>query len=388
MKITFTGDVGFDKYMNGKWEDEGLLSKEILTFLADSDHIAVNVEGPLSQQKKTVNKNGVEALTHTMNPEAVKFFKRINSDIWNICNNHICDAGADGILDTLSEAKKAKAYTLGAGMDIKEASRPLIFKEAGGIGLISVGYQRACRKADDKTPGCFSWSDLDLIKTRIEEIKKENRWCVVIAHAGEEFTCLPTPYTRDKYLKYLEFGADIIVAHHPHVPMNYELIQDEKGLKKAIFYSLGNFVFDTDYQRSQFNTEKGIILKINFSETDFTYDALGIKIDRAREKIIKGDLPKIFTDVPEAEYKKLVPLSAKAFIQATKRQLKFLRPEEFMNAGEEEFMKNFYEPMRSGRVPGETLDFQIIVPLALESEKGEWKESSLKAVKEYILEQI
>ena len=28
--IVFTGDIGFDKYMEGKWTDEELLSKPIL----------------------------------------------------------------------------------------------------------------------------------------------------------------------------------------------------------------------------------------------------------------------------------------------------------------------------------------------------------------------
>ena len=92
-------------------------------------------------------------------------------------------------------------------------------------------------KADENKAGCYSWSDLDEIQNTINEIKKTCRWCVVVAHAGEEFTPLPSPYTRERYHKYLEMGADIVVAHHPHVPMNYETVGD-----KVIFYSLGNFI--------------------------------------------------------------------------------------------------------------------------------------------------
>ena len=107
---------------------------------------------------------------------------------------------------------------------------------------------------------------MDIIESAIKQAKANNRWCVVIAHDGEEFTSLPMPYTRDRYIKYLEFGADIVVAHHPHVPMNYELFDNNK----AIFYSLGNFIFDTDYQRSQFNTEKGVLLKLIFTDSCFS----------------------------------------------------------------------------------------------------------------------
>lgn len=380
--LTFTGDIGFDHYMNKKWEDEELVSDEVLNFLRSSDHLIINVEGPLSKQEEAA-KDGVAALKHSMDPEAVNFFNKIGADIWNICNNHIMDAGPEGMADTLKEAAKNNVLTLGAGMNIDEASRPLIINEAGGIGMIGVGYQRACRKASDDVPGCFSWSDMELIKQRIDEIKKTCRWCIVVAHGGEEFTALPSPYTRERYHAYLEMGADIVIGHHPHVPMNYETVGD-----KIIFYSLGNFIFDTNYQRAQFNTEFGLFIKLNFTNDSFTYEPYGIKIDRTCDHIVKHELPKIFEDVNEDEYNKLIALSSKMFIENTKRQWRFLKPDVFKNATDEDWYNNFYEPLRSGRVPGECLDFQIIYPLSLKAEDGLWKESKLEGVKEFILSQL
>lgn len=381
--LIFTGDIGFDKYMDKKWEDDQLVSNEILKYLKSGDHLVINVEGPLSDQEKKVAANGVAALTHSMNPNAISFFNKIGADVWNICNNHIMDAGAEGMRDTVFHAQKEGVFTLGAGMNINEASKPVIFDEAGGIGMIGVGYQRACRKADENTPGCFSWSDMDLIQQRINEIKKTCRWCIVVAHGGEEFTALPSPYVRDRYLEYLNMGADVVVSHHPHVPMNYEAVGN-----KTIFYSLGNFIFDTDYQRSQYNTEYGLFVKLNFTEEDFSFEPFGIEIDRETDHVIKGSIPDIFVDVNESEYKKLAPLAAKMFIENTKRQLIYLKPDQFKNATEDDFVNNFYEPLRSGRVPGEVLDFQIVYPLSLEASKGEWEKSSLTKVKEYILNQI
>ena len=45
--LTFTGDIGFDKYMKGKETDVDLLDPSVSSFLRDSDHLVVNVEGPL-----------------------------------------------------------------------------------------------------------------------------------------------------------------------------------------------------------------------------------------------------------------------------------------------------------------------------------------------------
>ena len=382
--LVFTGDMGFDKYMTERWKDDGLLADSVKAFLKSGDHLMVNVEGPLFECDNNKATQGTASLIHSMNPQVASFLDTIGADMWCLVNNHIMDAGPEGLFATLDEAKKHNVSTIGVGKNIAEASTPLYLDEAGGIGIIGVGYQRACRKADDSAPGCFSWSDLELIEKRIKEIKAKCRWCIIVAHAGEEFTSLPSPYTRKRYMDYLDMGADIIVAHHPHVPMNYETFANGK----AIFYSLGNFIFDTDYQRAQFNTEKGLLIKLNLTEDSFSFTPMGIKIDRTCERIIESDLPDIFEDVCEEEYKLLAPLSAKAFISATKRQQIYFKPDIYKNATEKMWEENFLAPLRSGRVPGETLDFHIILPIAKEAENGEWEKSRLEKIKNYILEQI
>lgn len=382
--LIFTGDIGFDKYMLGRHDDPALLAPEVAAYLKDCDHLIVNVEGPLFDKGHAKREGTEGSLMHSMDPAVGPFLKSIGADIWNICNNHIMDAGPEGIRSTLEIARENKALTLGAGMNEREATAPVIIDEAGGIGIIGVGYQRACRKAGDDTPGCFSWSDLDLISRQIAGIKQKCRYCIVLAHAGEEFTALPSPYTRDRYLAYLDMGADIVVAHHPHVVNNYELTADGK----AIFYSLGNFIFDTDYQRSQMYTQYGVLLKLSFDKDGFSFDAFGISVDRMRESIVKSTLPAIFTDVPPDEYEKLKGLAARVFIENTKRQLQYMRPDDFKDATEDDFVANFYEPLRSGRVPGETLDMQIIYPLSLTEKDGAWKGSTLEGVKQYMLSQL
>ena len=382
-ELVFTGDIGFDRYMDGKWNDEGLLSQEICEFLRSADHVIANVEGPLVRNQKNTANEGVAQLLHTMDPDVTKVLDKMNADIWNLCNNHIMDAGADGLAATLQEAGRAGVKTLGVGMNIEEASKPLYLDEAGGIGMFSVGYQRGCKPAGEDKAGCLSWSEMDIIRDVIHKIKAKCRWCIVVAHGGEEFTALPSPYTRDRYLAYLDMGADIVVCHHPHVPMNYEILGE-----KAIFYSLGNFIFDTDYQRAQFCTDIGVLLKLCLSENEFTFEPMGIQIERGTEHIVKGEVPEIFQDVPKEEYELLEPLAAKMFIAATKRQQIYLNPAEYKDATEEKWKENFSNPKRSGRVPGEALDFAIICPLAEKEKEKAWERSRLTEVKDYIMKQM
>ena len=383
LSLVFTGDIGFDKYMDGKWEDENLISDEVLKFLHSGDHVIANVEGALVRQEKQQDQQGVKQLVHAMDPDAVKVLQRMKADIWNLCNNHILDAGDEGVRATLEEAEKAGVKTVGAGMNLNQAKEILYFPEAGGIGMFAVGFRTGCKPAGEAKAGTLLWNEMELIEENIREIKKKCRWCCLIVHGGEEFTSLPSPYVRDRYLRFLEMGADMIVAHHPHVPMNYETVGD-----KIIFYSLGNFIFDTDYQRAQYHTDEGILVKLNFTAESFSWEAAGIRIIRGPEHIVRGDLPEIFEDVQQEEYEKLEPLAAKMFLAATMRQQIYLNAAEYEHKTDEEWEAHFTDPNRRYRVPGEALDFTVIYALAQQADSGTWKESRLEKVKNYILAQL
>lgn len=381
--LAFTGDIGFDRYMDHQWEDPALIAEEVLSYLHSADHVIANVEGPLVDQASNQATEGTVQLLHTMNPRAVGVLEAMHADIWNLCNNHMLDAGEAGVIATLAEAEKAGAATIGAGRNLAEAAEPLFLPEAGGVGLFSCGYRRGCKPAGEEKAGCLLWNDLETIQRTIDRIRERCRWCILVVHGGEEFTSLPSPYTRDRYRKFLDMGADVIVAHHPHVPMNYETVGD-----KVIFYSLGNFIFDTDYQRAQYNTEKGLLVRLRLTKEKLAWDAMGVRINRETEHVERGELPAIFADVGEKDYQLLEPLAAKMFVAATKRQQIYLNPKEYQHASEEKWRENFLNEKRSGRVPGEALDFQIICPLAEREKEKAWEKSTLEGVKQYILEQM
>ena len=55
---------------------------------------------------------------------------------------------------------------------------------------------------------------------------------------------------------------------------------------------------------------------------------------------------------------------------------------------EEEWKAHFEEPLRTGRVPGETLDFFILCPLAEKEKEEAWKQSKMQDIVKYIRDQI
>ena len=379
--IVFTGDIGFDRYMDRKWEDEDLLSEDVLDFFRRADHTCANVEGALIDAADDGSRG---VFFHSMNPEATRVLQKIGADIWSIGNNHTMDAGREGVLSTKRIASELGCRTFGAGMNEVEASEPVYLEEAGGIGMFGVSYMAECIPATATDPGIFRWDDMDYIAKRIREVKSRCRWCIVVAHGGEEFTSLPSPYTRDRYLKFLELGADVVVGHHPHVPENYELFENGK----AIFYSLGNFIFDTDYQRVHLYTDLGVLLKLTFTEEAMDFEAMGIQILRGEERIVKAPLPEVFTNIPAEEYDLLAPLSARAFVAEDMRKMIYLEPERFTDAPREVWDRYFFSQEPDGYFEGAHMDFGIIVPFSEKAEAGLWKKSRLEQVKQYILRQL
>ena len=316
-KIAFTGDVAFTKHFSGTFADENLLDREIVDFLSSSDYTVVNMEG-------AVNNGPIQAdkpLTHANPVECVDWMKKINGTIWNLANNHAMDCGEEGMKSTLEVAESNKFLTLGAGMDINAAKAPVIIDRDGGIGIVSVTYDER-DKAGAETPGCFWAEDEEEVKRQIQEIKQKNKWCIVVSHVGHEFSQMPLPYLRNRYKRYLSYGADVIVGHHPHVVQNYEKFGD-----KIVFYSLGNFIFDTNYQRAQSYTDCGILLKLQFNEDEFNWDFIPTKIDRKSQRIFKGETPAIFRNISGFEHGLLWPLMARHLSKNEHKKNAFTHPE-------------------------------------------------------------
>ena len=143
----------------------------------------------------------------------------------------------------------------------------------------------------------------------------------MVYHGGEEFVNVPMPYTRKLYKKFLKWGVDVVVAHHPHTVQGYEKVKN-----KMIFYSLGNFVFDTNFQRAQYGTDEGMLISLEFTKTDYKFKNLPIKINREAETIDSKNKSLYFKDI-STNYNKLWKISARKLykINSNKKELKKYR---------------------------------------------------------------
>jgi len=127
--------------------------------------------------------------------------------------------------------------TVGAGENVHDAIAPV----RTTIGNTDIAIFNACDKefgvADERTPGVV-WIKNPSFERAIEKTAMEVDVLLVVAHGGIKYVPLPPPSWRQHFQSLSDAGADAIIAHHPHVPLPWEIYNDV-----PIFYSLGNFAF-------------------------------------------------------------------------------------------------------------------------------------------------
>lgn len=313
ISIALTGDIAFSGCFKDSWKED-FIDTRISQFLNKTDYVVANIESPITNQKI----DSKRALNHVSSPKAISRLMELNANVWNLSNNHILDCGKKGVLDTLRFAKEYGCKTVGVGKNLSEASRPLVLGEKEKIGIISI--LNPWRHIQESQMA-LTWDEQEIIKKRISELRKEVRWIIAVVHGGEEFSNMPLSWIRRKYLKFIDWGVDVVAAHHPHVVQNYEVVRD-----KIIFYSLGNFIFDTNNQRNFKYTDKGILLKLHFFENEMKWEYITTQIDREEQKVIVGEKPAIFCDISSWNYKLLWPAAAKQFAKNDDYKKRSLSP--------------------------------------------------------------
>jgi poly-gamma-glutamate synthesis protein (capsule biosynthesis protein) len=69
-----------------------------------------------------------KGINYRMNPKNIDVLKVFKVDVACLANNHILDFGEEGLLETIETLKKNGILTVGAGKNIKEASKPVVIK--------------------------------------------------------------------------------------------------------------------------------------------------------------------------------------------------------------------------------------------------------------------
>lgn len=170
---------------------------------------------------------------------------KIGFDVVNLATNHMLDKTIKGLIQAMDywDTKEGVVRT-GAYRNEEELNKvEFIEKDGIKIGLVGVTQHTNGIKLPTDTAVKIIYTDNEeAIKAKIEAAKKECDVVLVNAHWGEEYTNVPTDLQRNLAKKMADWGADVIIGHHPHVIQPVEWIEKDDGSRTLVAYSLGNFI--------------------------------------------------------------------------------------------------------------------------------------------------
>ncbi len=191
-------------------------------------------------------------------PAAAAALRGAGFSVLDLANNHLLDFGLREPALTRSLLRKQGLASFGAGDNISEARQPAVLVRNGiRFGFLGYGVAHSRAVYAQKNRAGISPIIMEDIRKDIEALRSSVDVLVVSLHWGIEYENTPSKKQREEAHQIIDWGADMIIGHHPHVVQGIEIYKN-----KMIAYSLGNFSFD---QKGK-GTDKSFILSCRFQE--------------------------------------------------------------------------------------------------------------------------
>jgi gamma-polyglutamate biosynthesis protein CapA len=237
-------------------------------FLRGVDFISANLEGPITE---TIECSG-KTYAFKFNPDVAVLLAKHGVNIVNLANNHTGDCGQKAFEDTERLLSKRNISFFG-GHPFKKS---YIEKEVNGKKIVFLGIDLT-----DHSNNLEQYYDL------IRKKKESGSYVIANVHWGYEYHSNPSQNQKDIAHFLIDVGTDIVIGHHPHVVQPVEIYKD-----KAIFYSLGNFIFD------QIGTKEneGVGLGAVMEKEKIRYFIFPYEIKNYQPALFSAGQAKIFCD--------------------------------------------------------------------------------------------
>mgnify|MGYP003440296470 CR=1 FL=1 len=272
-KILNFGDVMFDRGVRNIIENRGRdpleYIKKDLSLLSGHDVFIVNLEGPIITMDRALCQQ--KAYNFQFAPDTTDRLKSIGVNMVTIANNHSYDCLKKGFESTKENLEKAGIDYMGDS----ELEKSFVIKEIKGLPA-QAGKKIAFVGIDETVQVVPLSSFYPLIK----KLDSENDLVVINIHWGKEYELLSNQNQQDIAHRLIDEGADVIFGHHPHVIQEVEVYKN-----KAIFYSLGNFVFDQNFG----DTTVGFGVGAEFQEDKTVFNLFPFNVKIFAPDLMKGD---------------------------------------------------------------------------------------------------
>lgn len=239
--VVLLGDMVFDMTTGDMIQSQGTSYpfEKMSPYLNDSDLTLGNLETPISDRGKA---EPGKYCTFCSKPATLDCLKYAGVDVVSFANNHCLDYGPDALNDTLYYLDNANIPHPGIwyGDKIQNASlpRPDILT-VGGIKFGFLAYTENVSTAWKGAPGhagplptneMVMFSDIKYSDPLVDVLVVSIHW-----RKWPQYTTAPFGSDKELCHSLIDWGADVIVGHGPHV------VHEIEGYNGGvIFYSIGN----------------------------------------------------------------------------------------------------------------------------------------------------
>jgi hypothetical protein len=221
--------------------------------LQGADLAIANFENP-APDKWSFHQHGT---VFSAEPAKIEGLADAGLDWVSLANNHIRDAGGNGIIQTRKNLAKWGIAFGGAGKDLAEARKPSLLK-VGDVTVAILAYDTIAKyyAATADRAGSAQMS-AKAVRDDVKAARAAGADVVIVfPHWGVEYQASATKTQRSLGKAAIDAGADLVIGNHPHWAGAMEVY---KG--KPIWYALGNFVFDQTWSEP---TMEGMTLELTF----------------------------------------------------------------------------------------------------------------------------
>lgn len=249
--ISAAGDATLGNYFGQDyfWSFREMWDKEknaayflenVYDIFSSDDMTIVNLEGPLTRAEER-RENQTYCISG--DPEYVEILTAGSVEAVSMANNHRLDYFEQGTKDTVAAVQEAGiVYAYDNNLGIYETKGIRI----GFVSVNEVGQGAGVEKYLQEGINLLQEEGVDLILAN--------------CHWGVERENYPEEYQQSLGKKCIDWGADLVIGHHPHVIQG---IEEYKG--KYIVYSLGNFCFGANRNPAD---KDCIIFQLTFTFVD------------------------------------------------------------------------------------------------------------------------
>ncbi len=191
--------------------------------LPPADATVVNFESAVALPHVATPSGGMRFSTAI---EHIALLRSLGVTHASLANNHGRDYGYEGLTNAYEALRRAEILPFGDPIRVATSSLLTISGEVDTVGVIGIHT-------------LFGVPDEETLAALMRALNASSTYQVAYIHWGNEYELVHSDTQATFARRLIGLGVDAIIAHHPHVVQDIQLID---GV--PVFYSLGNFIFD------------------------------------------------------------------------------------------------------------------------------------------------